>query len=97
MTDIVNCKICGDPVFDDSTSRAAHIEVAHPDYAVSKPVKPGVWWFASKSDPRWNAEGRTPNLVLSVGLPPEANRKLDELVRRLGRVPADLEFGCMKY
>ena len=46
------------------------------------PVREGSWWLRSKSDPRWNADGRTG--VGGFVMPKECEEKLEELKRELG-------------
>lgn len=54
----------------------------------------GDWWLRSKSDPRWNSDGRT--LVGGFVMPDECKQKLEELKGKLGEPPKDLEWGYMK-
>ena len=58
--------------------------------------KPGTWWFSSKKDPRWDANGHTDALLFSAGLPKEAKEALEKLQESYGEPPDDLEFGGMK-
>lgn len=57
---------------------------------------PGAWGFHSKKDPRWNCSGDVEDLVVSFGMPTEAQEKLAALKRELGEPPKDLEFWCHK-
>lgn len=57
--------------------------------------KPGVWWFSSKSDSRWDENGRTESLS-AMYMPNEAKKALERLKKQLGEPPLDLEFGGMK-
>ena len=58
------------------------------------PVREGSWWLRSKSDSRWNSDGRT--YVGGFVMPDECKRKLDELKKTLSEPPEDLEWGYMK-
>ena len=58
------------------------------------PVREGSWWLRSKSDPRWNSDGRTD--VGGFVMPDECKRKLEELKQKFGEPPEDLEWGYMK-
>lgn len=55
----------------------------------------GKWWIRSKSDPRWNREGRG-----EVGglydKPPAVRRTIFYLLQILGEPPEDLEWGYEK-
>lgn len=56
----------------------------------------GSWWYRSKSDPRWNLNGRCRMFVMA-GPPADANERIEELKKLLKcDPPEDLEFGCMK-
>jgi hypothetical protein len=57
--------------------------------------KEGSWWMRSKKDPRWNCDGRG-LLLFSAGIPDEAKEKIEELKKKYGEPPDDLEFGGMK-
>ena len=57
-------------------------------------ITKGTWWLKSKTDPRWNADGRA--LVGGFVRPPELEKKLNELTKKLGPPPEDLEWGYMK-
>ena len=54
----------------------------------------GTWWLNSKSDPRWNTSGETD--VGGFVMPSECKEKLEELKKKLGDPPEDLEWGYMK-
>ena len=56
----------------------------------------GSWWLRSKKDPRWNRDGRSEFMVVTAGMCSEAEAALKEMKSRLGKVPKDLEYGCMK-
>lgn len=58
------------------------------------PTSEGGWYLRSKSDPRWNADGRS--FVGGFTMPNECKRKLEEMKRELGEPPDDLEWGYMK-
>jgi len=57
-------------------------------------IREGTWWLNSKKDPRWNASGRSHvgGFCMSV----DCEKKLEELKKKLGDPPDDLEFGYMK-
>jgi hypothetical protein len=57
-------------------------------------VRQGTWWLNSKSDPRWNSDGRSQ--VGGLEIPEECQKKIDELKQTLGDPPKDLEWGYMK-
>jgi hypothetical protein len=59
-------------------------------------AKPGAWWLHSKKDPRWNIERRVSVLIVTAGIPPEAEEHIERLKKTLGAPPDDLTFGCMK-
>jgi hypothetical protein len=55
----------------------------------------GSWWVASKSDPRWDCEGR--GFVGGLMCPGAALEEVKKIQERLGEEPPDdLEFGYMK-
>lgn len=54
----------------------------------------GTWWIESKTDKRWNCGGRAYASVLSASRLIED--KIDELTRRYGDPPDDIEVGFMK-
>lgn len=54
----------------------------------------GSWWLRSKSDSRWNADGRAS--VGMFGMPSECKEKVELLTLKYGEPPEDLEFGYMK-
>jgi hypothetical protein len=56
--------------------------------------KPGSWWLSSKSDPRWNCNGR--DKVGGFQCPPDAQAAIERLKKTLGEPPSDLEYGYMK-
>jgi hypothetical protein len=58
--------------------------------------KPGYWYVTSKTDPRWNGEGRSDGLLFSSGPPPEVKSHIKRLEKHLGTPPEDLEWGGMK-
>jgi hypothetical protein len=58
--------------------------------------KPGTWYVSSKSDPRWDANGRTEQMLFSVGTPPELDKHLAQKMKELGDPPDDLEWEGMK-
>jgi hypothetical protein len=58
-------------------------------------LREGSWWLDSKSDPRWNAQGR--GYVGMLSIPPDAQKAIDEIKKELGEEPPeDLEYGYMK-
>lgn len=57
--------------------------------------KPGSWWLMSKSDPKWKATGHVEALSVTQ-MPLDAQKALDELRKKYGNEPPDLEYGCMK-
>ena len=61
--------------------------------AIFGPIE-GTWFLSSKSDPRWNADGRA--LVGGLVMPVECVKKLEELEKKLGKRPKDLQWGYMK-
>ena len=58
--------------------------------------RPGTWWISSKSDPRWNVSGEA-DFVSILAMPKEVKNAKRRLMRRLGKAPADLEWGILKY
>lgn len=58
-------------------------------------IKEGSWWLNSKSDPRWNVEGRS-SYVGGLVMPSDCESKIEELKKELGEPPDDLEWGYMK-
>jgi hypothetical protein len=58
--------------------------------------KPGSWWLRSKSDPRWDADGRESFLVTAGPV----SSAIDFVERKKAELgidpPDDLEYGCMK-
>jgi len=58
-------------------------------------LKEGTWWLESKSDPRWDAEGR--GLVGGFDTPAEAMEAIEEKKAELQEEPPeDLEYEYMK-
>jgi hypothetical protein len=55
----------------------------------------GSCWLRSKEDPRWNFETRA--YVGGFEMPKECKDKIEELKKKLGKPPRDLEWGYMKY
>ncbi len=55
----------------------------------------GSWWVVSKTDPRWDKEGRAFGAV-SAGGPQEMQDWIDECTEKYGDPPADAEKGFMK-
>lgn len=55
----------------------------------------GSWWLESKSDQRWNCNGRA-DCVGGFVMPEECQKQLKKLKRKLGEPPADLTWGYMK-
>ena len=56
-------------------------------------VRMGSWWLESKSDPRWNCYGE--GYVGGFMMPMEAQSKFNELKKKFGESPEDLEWGYM--
>lgn len=54
-------------------------------------MKAGIWTLESKTDARWNAQGRTSQLNM-LSMPMECYDKLAELREKLGQQPDDLEI-----
>lgn len=54
----------------------------------------GTWYIRSESDERWNASGRAH--VGGFMMPPEIEKKLEELKKKYGNPPQDCEWGYMK-
>lgn len=57
--------------------------------------KMGTWWVRSKSDPRWDKDGRGYGLVTSGG-PSEVNIWIKSCEKQYGDRPSDLTMGFMK-
>lgn len=57
--------------------------------------KIGTWWINSKSDPRWNDNGRAKGLTCAGG-PAEMHEALERKKKKLGQPPKDLKLGFMK-
>ena len=58
-------------------------------------AREGGWWINSKKDPRWHAYGRS-DCVGGFAMPQEVKEKIEELKKKLGKPPKDLEWGYMK-
>jgi hypothetical protein len=59
-------------------------------------MRSGSWFMESKSDPRWNASGRS-SMVGMFQKPAEVTQKIEDLRSRLGcEPPDDLEWGYEK-
>jgi hypothetical protein len=59
-------------------------------------LKPGTWYIVSKSDPRWQASGRS-EMVGGFAMPDECREAINKKKRELGTdPPKDLEWGYMK-
>lgn len=55
----------------------------------------GEWVLHSELDPRWNCKDRAERV--GMGAPPkEAREKVEELTKKLGEPPEDLEYGYWK-
>jgi len=58
-------------------------------------IREGIWWLTSKSDPRWDDEGRC-----NVGgfmMPSAVTESINNCKKQLGEEPPeDLEWGYMK-
>jgi hypothetical protein len=57
-------------------------------------MREGTWWLRSKTDPRWDCNGRA--FVGMFGQPQDLVNKLAELTKLYGEPPEDLEWGYMK-
>jgi len=58
-------------------------------------LKEGTWWLKSKSDPRWDAEGR--GSVGMFAVPTGAEEAIEKKKAELKEEPPDdLEYGYMK-
>jgi hypothetical protein len=57
-------------------------------------MKMGSWWIRSKSDPRWNTDGRC--IVGGFCMPQECEDTIDKLKKVLGEPPEDLTCNYMK-
>lgn len=58
-------------------------------------IREGSWWLSSKSDPRWDTQGR--GIVGGLVIPPDATKAMEEKKKELGEEPPeDLEYGYMK-
>lgn len=58
------------------------------------PLRNGSWWISSKSDLRWNCHGV--GFVGGFTMPTECAAKLEQLKKKYGEPPEDLEWGYMK-
>jgi hypothetical protein len=58
-----------------------------------KLTREGSWWLRSKTDPRWNSDGRGLVGGFQCG---EASAMIEKLKEILGDPPKDLEMGGMK-
>lgn len=59
--------------------------------------KLGSWGFHSKKDPRWEVHGRGSGFVMGgMDAVPEAREKFDELKKKYGNPPDDLEYSFWK-
>ncbi len=58
--------------------------------------RPGTWKLSSESDPRWNCHGRVDRLVISEGLHPDVQAKIEELKKQYGEQPDDLHYSAWK-
>jgi hypothetical protein len=58
-------------------------------------MRPGIWWIASKKDPRWKGSGPSPAVGM-FGRPPEVDVKIVELTKIYGDPPDDLQWGYEK-
>lgn len=59
-----------------------------------KLTREGTWWLRSQKDSRWNSSGRID--VGGFAMPQDCKNELEELKKRLGEPPDDLEWGYMK-
>ena len=58
-------------------------------------IREGSWWLSSKSDPRWDCQGR--DVVGGLVCPPAATEAMEKKKKELGEEPPeDLEYGYMK-
>lgn len=59
-------------------------------------IKSGSWWVTSKSDPRWNGNGRD-DAVGGFMMPGSAQGHVEKMKKLLKEDPPDdLRFGYMK-
>lgn len=58
-------------------------------------AKMGSWWVRSKSDPRWNGDGRGYGLV-SGGGPGGMQDHIDSCKKKYGNPPSDATMGFLK-
>lgn len=54
----------------------------------------GDWWLRSKSDPRWDCDGR--DFCGGYVMPGECKRTIEEKAKTLGDPPKDLTWEYMK-
>jgi hypothetical protein len=57
-------------------------------------LKPGTAYLHSNTDGRWNISINCDVGMLTI--PPELQKKIEELKKTLGDPPKDLEYGYMK-
>lgn len=55
----------------------------------------GSWWVRSKSDPRWDGSGNAESCG-GFTMPYECSQHIEELKKKFGEPPEDLEYGYMK-
>jgi len=55
----------------------------------------GSWWLNSETDPRWNTSG-TAKCCGGFAEPIECKAAREQLEKKLGKPPEDLEWGYMK-
>lgn len=48
-------------------------------------MKPGIWWYHSDCDPRWNISGEC--YVGGLCMPRDAENALNRLIEELGQPP----------
>jgi hypothetical protein len=53
-------------------------------------IKNGVWMFSSKTDPRWDCDGK--GFVSFGSICGKAQDKLQKLKKKYGEPPKDLEY-----
>ena len=56
----------------------------------------GTWTLSSRSDPRWNCAGDVERLVITEGMHPDTQAKIEELKKTLGDPPDDLHYSAWK-
>jgi len=57
--------------------------------------KIGTWWVSSKSDPRWNKQGRAKGFVI-LGGPLQMRDWINLCKENYGKPPKDTEMGFIK-